>query len=196
LSWLLQPLDVYVYADLKRAVRVLLHQQAVDSPEQSTEPGSWIAPTARAVKAVLAHGDWSEQFGKLGAGIGYGPVRTELARYVDAEPVYPALPTLAEMATLLHRLPGTAVTRALHQELLEPALRVSALPGDAEPPRGAWQELPELRPASKRLPPRERPAGAFDPLLRDFLWRQRNAEPLGGIVGPPAVQVLCRRAAP
>jgi hypothetical protein len=195
LTWLLQPLDVYVYSDLKRSLRVLLHQQCVDHPDLSSTAGSWISPTARAVKSVLVSGDWGEHFDKLGAGICYGPVRSELSRYVTPSLIYPALPTLIELASLLNRVPGTAVTHGIHSELMQPAMRVRNLDSSAQPPRGAVRDLHPMPPATKRPSTSERPVGAFDSVMRDFLWRQQNVDPIGGIVGPPAAQVFCRAGA-
>lgn len=192
LTWLLQPLDVYVYADLKRVLRGLLHEQAAANPEGAAELGAWITPTASAARTVLCRTDWSTEFAKVGAGIVYGPVRQDIQRYVGAELVYPELPSLREFATMISRVVHTDGTRQLHRALLQPAIRVRDLGPNIMPPRGAVVALPNVMPATMRPPPRIRPAGEFDPLLRQYLLRQHAIEPLGGIVGPAAVQVAVR----
>lgn len=194
LTWLLQPLDVYVYSDLKRTLRGLLHHDTLDRPENAGHTGSWISPTASAAKRVLARTDWSEEFEKLGLGMRYGGVRSELEGYVGAEPVYPALPTLAEFATLTSRIHTTLNTRLLYRELMLPAIRVRDLPGDTQPPRGAAHDIPEMPPAMKRRREAVPPAGGPTVALRDYLRRQEHGPALGGIVGDPALQVSVRPA--
>ena len=82
LTWLLQPLHVYVYADLKRVLRGLLHEQTATNPAEGAAMGAWITPTASAARTVLCRTDWSDEFGKVGAGTNYGPVRPDIQRYV------------------------------------------------------------------------------------------------------------------
>ena len=193
LTWLLQPLDVYVFAVFKRVLRGLIHQQGAANPEVGAAPGAWITPTASAARSVLCRTDWSDEFGRVGAGIKYGPVRPDIQKYVGAELVYPELPLLRDFASMLSRVVHTEGTRELHRALMQPAIRVRDLGPNVMPLRGAIVDLPHAMPATKRPPPGTRPAGNLDPLLRQYLYRQQPIEPLGGIVGPPAVQIEFRR---
>ena len=193
LTWLLQPLDVYVYAVFKRVLRGLLHHQEAAGLEEGATLGSWITPTASAAKSVLCKTDWSDKFDKVGAGINYGPVRPDIQKYVGAELVYPELPLLRDFAAMVSRVVHTEGTRELHRGLMQPAIRVRDLASNIMPRRGAIVELPNVMPATKRLPPGRRPAGNLDPVLRQYVYSQQAIQPLGGIVGPPAVQIEFRR---
>lgn len=193
LTWLLQPLDVYVYAIFKRVLRGLLHEQGAANPAAGVAPGAWITPTASAARSVLCRTDWSDEFGKVGAGIVYGPVRPDIQKYVGAELVYPELPLLRDFASMMSRVVHTEGTRELHRSLMQPAIRVRDLAPDVMPLRGALVDLPHAMPATKRPRPGARPAGNLDPVLRQYLYRQQPIQPLGGIVGPPAVQIEFRR---
>ena len=192
LTWLLQPLDVYVFAVFKRILRGLLHQQEAANPDAGAAPGAWITPTASAARSVLCRTDWSDKFEKVGAGIAYGPVRAEIQKYVGAELVYPELPLLRDFASMLSRVVHTENTQELHRGLMQPAIRVRDLASNSMPRRGAIVELPNVMPATKRPAPGTRPAGNLDPVLRQYLYSQQAIEPLGGIVGPPAVQIEFR----
>lgn len=189
LTWLLQPLDVYVYADLKRILRHHLAAATSTHRGQEGTPGSWIAPTASAVKSVLVRTDWSEQFERLGAGLNIELLREEVRSYVSGAAVFPALPTCAELARITNRRHHTEGTKRLHAALMAPAMRIRDLPGDAMPPRGACAHLPVMPPASKKRKADVEPDGVWADQVREHLGRQSMAEPLGGIVGPAAVQV-------
>ena len=195
LTWLLQPLDVYVYAVFKRVLRGLLHQQEAENPEEGATPGGWITPTASAARSVLCQTDWSDKFDKVGAGINYGPVRSEIQKYVGAELVYPELPLLRDFASMVSRVVHTEGTRELHRALMQPAMHIRDVASHIMPRRGGLVELPHVMPATPRPHPQTRPAGNVDPVLRQYLYRQQAIEPLGGIVGPLAVQIDFKRPA-
>jgi hypothetical protein len=182
-----------VYAVFKRVLRGLLHHQEAAGLEEGATLGSWITPTASAAKSVLCKTDWSDKFDKVGAGINYGPVRPDIQKYVGAELVYPELPLLRDFAAMVSRVVHTEGTRELHRGLMQPAIRVRDLASNSMPRRGAIVELPNVMPATKRLPPGRRPAGNLDPVLRQYVYSQQAIQPLGGIVGPPAVQIEFRR---
>ena len=179
----------------RRLLRGLLHHQEAAGLEEGATLGSWITPTASAAKSVLSKTDWSDKFDKVGAGINYGPVRPDIQKYVGAELVYPELPLLRDFAAMVSRVVHTEGTRELHQGLMQPAIRVRDLASNSMPRRGAIVELPNVMPAAKRPPPGTRPAGNVDPVLRQYLYRQQAIEPLGGIVGPLAVQIDFKRPA-
>ena len=193
LTWLLQPLDVYVYADLKRVLRQLLAERTHRPLEEVDVAGAWITPTAAAVKAVVVQTDWTDHFARLGAGLGVEPLRDELRRYVQDEALHPALPRLRDFATMINRVQHAEGTRSLHQALMQPAIRIRDLGPEHAPPRGARLELPDLAPAAKRLRKDAIPDGGFNDILRRHLVRHRVADPLGGVVGPEATRIFLPR---
>jgi len=195
LTWLLQPLDVYVYAHLKRVMRQLLANASYANPVVDGAAGQWIGPACSATKLVLSRTDWSEQFARLGAGITFGDMSSAVQKYLGRDLIYPRLPCLAEFATMLNRCAHTETTVEIHRALVQPAIRVERLPSNAMPPRGAVHEMPRAMPATKRRRTGTAPTGEFDAVIREFLLRQEPIDPLGGIVGPEAVQVLIHRPA-
>lgn len=194
LTWLLQPLDVYVYADLKRTLRHHLADVLLTHAEMT--PGSWIAPTAAATRSSLVRTDWSEHFDRLGAGLDLETLRDEIGAYLEGAAVVPGLPKCAELAQIMNRRHHTDGTKRLHAALMEPAIRIRDLSEDAKPPCGACVHLPVMPPAIKRRKADDEPDGGWAAQVREHLVRQSIPDPLGGIVGPEAVQVTIPRGMP
>ncbi len=116
-------------------------------------------------------------------------LRPSIRMYIQNQPIYPALPRLAEFATVLNRVHNTQNTRDLHGAFMRQAIRVRDLPEDADPPRGVVGPLPDLPPAAAHRG-RAPPVGDFEAILRDHLVRQQPVPPLGGVVGDPAIQFV------
>lgn len=192
LTWLLQPLDVYVYAELKKNIRAVLAQQEADDPTRARYTGDWILPTSSAVRRVLCRTDWSNVFNRVGAGIHLRPLRKAVENYIGERPVYPELPRLRQFATLLNRVAHTDNTRALHQAFMQQAMRVRDCGGEQSPPRGERVILPDLLPAVPRGDAAI-PVVEFHDVLRQHIVAQQPIEPLGGIVGDASVQVFFGR---
>lgn len=192
LTWLLQPLDVYIFAEFKRNLRRVLAHRSAELGDEDPRIGAWITPTASAARRVLVRIDWSSAFSRLGAGLDLEELRPAVRKYVGSSPIVPALPKLADFATLLSRVQHTSNTRQLHVSFMQQAMKIRDLPGDANPPRGAVRELPDLPPAT--VPRRNAPDGNFDNVLRRHLCSQREIEPVGGIIGDAAIQLRFARA--
>ena len=188
LTWLLQPLDVYVFAEFKRIFRQNLEVATiaeVDGPLL----GSWIASATKAAKSTIVDRDWSDDFDKLGLGLRLEGLRPQLQRYLGDFPVRPRLPRSFELARLLHRVPGAENVVRLHKALMHPLIRIRDLPDDARPPAARQHDIPDLPPSRKRSaegPLAHRPVRAR---LQAFVRGQVPHDGLGGIVGPAAVQI-------
>jgi hypothetical protein len=66
LTWLCQPLDVYVFGQLKAAFRDRHRLRRKTSPANQLGPAEWIDVTKTVVQNVLVETSWHETFAKLG----------------------------------------------------------------------------------------------------------------------------------
>jgi len=188
LTWLLQPLDVYVYSEFKRNLRQNLEVAAL-SAENPDSPGNWIASVTKAAKETIVERDWSDAFDRLGLGIRWGRLRPQIQQYLGDVPLIPTLPKSAEFAVMIHRVAGTENVQKLHKALVRPAIRVRDLPADAVPVPARLHAIPDVLPSRRRgaiagphvATPRAR--------LQSYVWSQVPHDGLGGLVGPAAVQV-------
>lgn len=107
LTWLMQPLDVYVFARFKHAIREFQRTARKASPLAKLEAGQWISLTGRAIKEVICDRDWTGAFTKLGVAIGEHTLNKRLAPHMlpvaDVEPRPPSDPEM-EMLIGRHRV--------------------------------------------------------------------------------------------
>ena len=176
-TWLLQPLDVYVFAELKALLRSLSSGEQLERGAEKEPRGAWISRTARSVRSVLVQRDWSSQFARLGCGLGLSGLRDDLMVHLPPGVIIPALPTRHELARLVTRPADTDVTKEIHRALCLPAIRTGQLPTGAMPRRGAIQPLPETTTAQRKRR-MEHPPEGDQPLrrVREHLTQRRGSD--------------------
>ena len=104
LTWLMQPLDVYVFAKLKTALRDGHRSLRATRPEGRLLAGEWVTVTSKAVRSVLVDQNWSTIFGKLGMGHDGGATNERLCPYMmPVAEVAACEPSEADIDTLLGR---------------------------------------------------------------------------------------------
>ena len=114
LTWLLQPLDVYVFGELKAVMRANQTSLHMATPDGRAAMGAWVRMNAHSIRQVVVQRSWRGAFAKLGYGPPGSVVHCNLQKYMPQEEVTAALPTLAEFAELLHLVPHTDTTNKLH----------------------------------------------------------------------------------
>jgi hypothetical protein len=168
LTWLMQPLDVYVFSKFKGLLRELQRTGRKNAPDAKLPPNEWITLTGEAVQRLLVHTDWSHAFGKLGMGPAGHILNQRLAPYMlPAAELVPGPPTDADAVMLLgrHRVdvakhfvngPNLLLTRraeaalaaaagaAAHPEAAAAAALAPAGPHEV-PPALRLRRLPSLR---------------------------------------------------
>lgn len=188
LTWLLQPLDVYVYSEFKRSYRQNLEVAAASHVGHASQ-GSWLASVTKAARETIVNRDWGDEFDRLGFGIRPVGLRSQVYQYIGDVGLFPALPTSGEFAAMIHRLPGTENVMKLHRAFMRSAIRVSRLPHDALPDAARRHVIPDQPPSRRR----GADAGGVVPSARrrmqSFLWGQVPHDGLGGLVGPASVQI-------
>ena len=85
LTWLLQVLDVYVFALLKRRMHELQTTDRLASSTGALAPGAWIQHVGQAVQEVLVNGMWADSFAKLGVQVGREGLSARLEPYMPVE---------------------------------------------------------------------------------------------------------------
>lgn len=190
LTWLLQPLDVYAFGELKKLMRIEQSNAHIRAADGVADLGQWLQVNADAVRQVIVTRSWSDAFDKLGFGDNLQGLHGNLQRYITAASAEPALPTLGEFALLLRRAPHSEITQQLHRAIVGSVLTLLRLHPLAVPPGGARVELP-VRPCAAERPRRE-PAS-------DASWGTTVAQYLAGPGGsegramppdPAVVQVI------
>ena len=154
LTWLLQILDVFTFAGLKRELRQAEVRARANSISGQIVPGQWIKLATTVIRCEIINRDWSPCFARLGAGESCENLSTPVADLLAGADLRPALPTLSEFASLINRPVDTPLTRTLHASILGHTLSVQRLPLHSQPPHSASYELPHavlaLAQASRR----------------------------------------------
>lgn len=152
LTWLLQMLDVHIFAELKRRLRARTTSARLHAPSGQLAIGEWIDVLGACVHEVLVETDWSSSFAKCGFSADLSIIREPIRRYiaqVDRTPRPPTRDELHEVLTNSTRGPRAA---DYHYLLLDLPLRLHRSPPDTLPPRAAALEnIPPDMPAAQPL---------------------------------------------
>ena len=171
--WLLQLLDVYVFAELKTRLHQSMAAERMRNEDWRPARGSWVGHCARAARDIVVNRDWSDHFDRLGTALDVDQLRPEVRQYVGDDPLDPALPTRAEFARLTHRQPHTEGTATLHRTIMRTIIRTQTRGHDALPPQGAVHALEHVLPAVVRAGPPV-PAADWAAVVGNFLDNQEQ----------------------
>ena len=161
LTWLLQMLDVYVFAEYKRRLRSITTEAVLSSPSGRLTTGAWVPLLGEATQQVMVRADWSRTFSKCGLSaditLARDKIRDYLRRVPDRSPRKPTEEELLEVMslptpnqrfkalswrTLLCGLPESLVT---DRARLPPKAAALALPAGvlpSTPLSSVWQPVP------------------------------------------------------
>ena len=161
LTWLCQPLDVYVFARLKAAFRDRHRLHRKTSPTGQLAPAEWIQVTARVVKQVLVDTSWHETFSKLGVWEAHAEPNRRWGAYAKpAAEVIPKAPNDDEIEMLVGRHRLDLARRFVDGPLRVRAGRVAAAAADGDAhlhdiaaPAPAVPRAVRLMPPAAPLPP-------------------------------------------
>jgi hypothetical protein len=126
LTWLMQPLDTHVFAQLKRKMRIAEYDWKACRTDRRMAEVDRIEMHGEAIREVLVDRDWSQTVARAGLTHTAAPLRGQLAKVVEGLDLAPRAPTEAELATLLNlSVPRAAKLR----RLLLPTLAVPRAAG-------------------------------------------------------------------
>lgn len=116
-TWILQPLDVYVFACLKRAMRVSLAKEEMKTPHGHVSLESRIKVVGQAIQQELVSRTWSPKLSRLGLTQGDpGNLRDDLQRLTVGLDMTPRPPSKSELAEVLTK--NAALPRVNWEHLL------------------------------------------------------------------------------
>lgn len=189
MTWLLQPLDTHVFAQLKRSIRNGLFRRIVASSSRRLFARDAIAVKAAAIDEVLVTGDWCSIFSRIGMDGCLDTVRPAVRHLLSGIDLAPRAPTAPELKDLLSC--STRCSKSIWSILLgrAPPLPASEAAGAlgagttglAGPPISGTAAVPPAHPAggvraeSRRAPrgyrlfPRARPAMPAGARLAPFV---------------------------
>ena len=102
LTWLLQPLDVYVFAEFKRRSRKETTLARLSSEKGHMPVATWIPILGKVTQDVLVRADWQRTFSKCGLCKHLDAVRPRIRDYLKkATNLSPAKPTEEELLDIL-----------------------------------------------------------------------------------------------
>lgn len=101
LTWLLQPLDTHVFAQLKRAIRNAEYDWKAARRERRMPAADRIEVHGEAIRQVLVDSDWSVTMARAGLTGATGNFRAKLADAVASEDLTPRAPSVEELAAHL-----------------------------------------------------------------------------------------------
>ena len=114
LTWLMQPLDVFVFRQLKAAIREEHRKERTESDTGGIPAGKWITRTGNAVLQVLVNRHWADSFERLGLGNNHDHLTTRLGKYVQSlETVARVRLSDAEMTLMLGRARADVADRLM-----------------------------------------------------------------------------------
>ena len=121
LTWLMQPLDTHVFAQLKRRIRIAEYDWKACRDDRRMNQVARIEVHSAAIREVLVNGDWSRTLDRAGLTLTAAPLRGKLAEAVANQDLTPRAPTVAELADLFNESEERATTL---RRLLLPTLAV------------------------------------------------------------------------
>ena len=193
MTWLLQPLDTHVFAQLKRSIRDGLFQRIVASSSGRLFARDAIAVKAAAIDKILVTRDWSGIFRRLGMDGCVDNLRPAVRDLLSGSDLAPRAPTAPELKDLLGC--STRSSKAILSSLLGRAPRLPAseaagvlgagTAGLAGPPISDTAAVPPAHPAGGvRAESRRAPRGyRLFPRARPFLPAGARVAPF--VVLPP-----------
>ena len=101
LTWLLQPLDTHVFANLKRDIRRKHADMCIQSPDGAVSRAMAIRAHHRAIQQEITNRPWARKMARVGATGTTSSLRPELQTLVGNADMQPKFPTAAELALLL-----------------------------------------------------------------------------------------------
>ena len=152
LTWLLQMLDVHIFAELKRRLRARTTSARLHAGDGRLATGEWIDVLGACVQEVLVATDWSASFMKCGFSEDISCIREPIRKYIARIDRTPRPPTETELHDVLTNSTRGHKAGDYYYFLLDLPLRLHASPVDALPPRAAaLEELPPEMPVARPL---------------------------------------------
>jgi hypothetical protein len=160
LTWLLQPLDTHVFAQLKNDIRARLARLCIARNTGHVSTADAIRTHGDAIAAVVSGRTWSASMTRTGATGEPGNLRPSIRALIRNEPMHPRPPTIDDIACMLNvsrKRAAALATGLAGEEPPEPArsakrrtAALTASPGAAEP--CARRLAPMPLPRALRLP--------------------------------------------
>ena len=165
LTWLMQPLDTHVFAQLKRKIRMAEYDWKACRSDRRLAPPARIDLHSHAIREVLVESDWSQTLDRAGLTLSTVPLRGQLAQAVAGQDLAQRAPSVQDLADLFNMTVERATTlrRLLLPTLAAPLSRgdAAAAPGRAVPAaavgadgESAARPRPVLILSLRRLPSR------------------------------------------
>ena len=198
LTWFLQPLDVYVFAFLKRHLRYALARERMRVVQAKLSVTEQLTCCTEAVRATLAARAWSEQMRKCGVSRDGAGLHHKLAALVRNSDLAPRPPTCEELQTFM----GCSSRRAarVHKLLVEhpgqpPAsnANAAATTSDTHLPSEGHTEMSSLRPV---LEPTTRSSTVISGVDQAGQPAGRRRLPVGRRLTPTARNFMVRPLPP
>jgi len=147
MTWMLQPLDLRVFAVLKSKIREATFEAKAASRSSRLPPLARVQVHSAAIRQVLVEQNWSDCLVRAGLTGEVEQIRPALAALLAGQSLEPAAPSVAELADLLSvSLPRAA---KMHRLLLPPSDLLGAAGGVAPVGAGTGggaEAMPEAGP--------------------------------------------------
>ena len=102
-AWLLQPLDVVVFAQFKGFIRKRFHEACLSSTNGEVSVTEMLAIVGDAIMSAIMARGWAEAFGACGLGAAQQQLK-ESSKHTLEWPELPEFPALAPDAKVLRKL--------------------------------------------------------------------------------------------
>ena len=134
LTWLMQPLDTHVFAQLKRKIRMAEYDWKACRSDRRLTPPARIDLHSHAIREVLVDSDWNQTLDRAGLTLTTVPLRGQLAQAVAGQDLAQRAPSVQDLADLFNMTVERATTL---RRLLLPTLAAPTSRGDAAAANGS-----------------------------------------------------------
>jgi hypothetical protein len=163
LTWMLQLLDVFVFARLKWILRREMLRETCARPNVCMTSHHRVQSQARAIRQILVETDWADLFPQVGLHSDISDLRAEIRAALPVFEIPARLPKVRDLMFMMGQPSLTPLFCTKHSLLMRSAIELTTL-GNDDP---GWHA------ASTELPPHVQPATHLNRNLREsgHHWR-------------------------
>jgi hypothetical protein len=150
LTWMLQLLDVFVFARLKWNLRREMLRETCARPNVCPTTHHRVWSNAKAIRQILVETDWVDLFPRVGLHPNVSDLRAEIRAALPAPEVRARLPVVRDLMFMVGQSALTPLFRTKHSLLMRSALELRTLGDDGPGWHAAATELPpHVQPATR-----------------------------------------------
>jgi hypothetical protein len=149
LTWMLQLLDVFVFARLKWNLRREMLRETCARPDVRPTALHRVQSQAKAIRQILVETDWVDLFPRVGLHPDMSDLRAEIRAALSVPEIPARLPEVQDLMFMMGQSTLTPLFRKKHTLLMKSSLELRTLGNDGPGCHAAYTDLPpHVQPAT------------------------------------------------